>query len=346
MRNKLKIPNFQKALPPVSRCEHVNIKYWATLYGKGIRCKDCNMELTKSHEDLSQLCTISAELEDAIQRHRKEEHGAFRFKDAAQLNRIFFERRRTEKEERLVMEIEPGFYDFRFEKDVEEMYARHQYAIQEAANKLALELNRIEAAKLAGTEDMKASEQVALALSTEVADDKIDNLEQLVGSQAETFMGGLLQVPLKDRDFIAKRRARHRDLLSYYARLDIFMFRINELHDNRALMKKHKAQFSRRLGQCHLELVMFEDRMAQVEEEHSRCENVLKRRHKAQNKHNTAVEGLEEANKQLYIAAEQRAQTESGAVLREQEHKEVELQVREMLNWREPAAIKGSRKRG
>ena len=160
------------------------------------------MELTKSHEDLSQLCTISAELEDAIQRHRKEEHGAFRFKDAAQLNRIFFERRRTEKEERLVMEIEPGFYDFRFEKDVEEMYARHQYAIQEAANKLALELNRIEAAKLAGTEDMKASEQVALALSTEVADDKIDNLEQLVGTQAETFMGGLLQVPLKDRDFI------------------------------------------------------------------------------------------------------------------------------------------------
>ena len=80
---------------------------------------------------------------------------------------------------------------------------------------------------------------------------------------------------------------------------------------------------------------MFEDRMAQVEEEHSRCENVLKRRHKAQNKHNTAVEGLEEATKQLYIAAEQRAQTESGAVLREQEHKEVELQVREMLNWRE-----------
>ena len=61
---------------------------------------------------------------------------------------------------------------------------------------MALELNRIEAAKLAGTEDMKASEQVALT-GTEVADDKIDNLEQLVGSQAETFMGGLLQVPLK-----------------------------------------------------------------------------------------------------------------------------------------------------
>ena len=59
------------------------------------------------------------------------------------------------------------------------------------------------------------------------------------------------------------------------------MFRINELH-NRALMKKHKLNF-RDVRQCHLELVMFEDRMAQVEEEHSRCENVLKRRHKAQN---------------------------------------------------------------
>ena len=335
MRNKLKIPNFQKALPPVSRCEHVNIKYWATLYGKGIRCKDCNMELTKSHEDLSQLCTISAELEDAIQRHRNEEHGAFRFKDAAQLNRIYAERRRTEKEERLVLESEPGFYDLRFEKDVEEMYGRHRYSIQEAANALAMQLSRVEAAKLAGTEDMKASEQVALAMNTEIVSEGVDNLEQIVGSQAETFMGGMLQVPLRVRDFIGKRRARHRDVLGYYARLDIFMFRVNELHAARALMKTHKAQFTRRLGQCHMELVMFEDRMAEVEEEHSRCENILQRRHKAQNKHNVAVEGLEEATKQLYIASEQRAQTESGAVLREQEHKEVELQVREMLSWRE-----------
>ena len=335
MRNKLKIPNFQKALPPVSRCEHVNIKYWATLYGKGIRCKDCNMELTKSHEDLSQLCTISAELEDAIQRHRNEEHGAFRFKDAAQLIRIYAERRRTEKEERLVLESEPGFYDLRFEKDVEEMYGRHRYSIQEAANALAMQLSRVEAAKLAGTEDMKASEQVALAMNTEIVSEGVDNLEQIVGSQAETFMGGMLQVPLRVRDFIGKRRARHRDVLGYYARLDIFMFRVNELRAARALMKTHKAQFTRRLGQCHMELVMFEDRMAEVEEEHSRCEKILQRRHKAQNKHNVAVEGLEEATKQLYIASEQRAQTESGAVLREQEHKEVELQVREMLSWRE-----------
>ena len=58
------------------------------------------MELTKSHEDLSQLCTISAELEDAIQRHRKEEHGAFVSKDAAQLNRIFLsaEERKRKKD--------------------------------------------------------------------------------------------------------------------------------------------------------------------------------------------------------------------------------------------------------
>ena len=124
MRSKLKIPNFEKATPPVTRCEHIDIKFWATLYGKGVKCKACGMELTKSHEDLSQLCTVDAETEDAIQRHRTQEHGAFRFKDGGQLRLVLQERERTEKEERLVMKDEPGFYDYNFEKGVEEMYGR------------------------------------------------------------------------------------------------------------------------------------------------------------------------------------------------------------------------------
>jgi hypothetical protein len=338
MRSKLKIPNFEKATPPVTRCEHIDIKFWATLYGKGVKCKTCGMELTKSHEDLSQLCTVDAETEDAIQRHRTQEHGAFRFKDGGQLRLVLQERERTEKEERLVMKDEPGFYDYNFEKGVEEMYGRHQYTIRASAEALADEISRREAMKLAGTEDLPASQQVAMVMKVKNPGAAGAELDQVVGTQAETFMGGMLVEPVPVRDFLNKRKARHKDILQYYARLNIYTYRIEELHGARTLMKTHKATFSRRLGQCHGELVFFEERMALVEKEHSRCESILERRYAAQKAHNEAVFILEEATKQLYIAAEQRAQTDANALLTEQEHKELELQVREMLTWREWAS--------
>ena len=335
MRSKLVIPNFQRAQPPITRCEHTEIKYWATLYGKGVRCKVCKMELTKSHEDLSQLCTVDAETEDAIQRHRKQEHGAFRFKDGKQLRAVMQERERTEKEERLVMANEPGFYDYRFEKDVEALYGRHRHAIQESAQELSNELAKRQAMKLAGTEDLSASQQVALAMKVAAPDATGEEIDKIVGSQAETFMGGLLVEPLAERDFVNKRKARHKDILEHYARLNIFQYRIDELAAERSLMKVHKKTFSVRLGACHTELVIFEDRMAEVEEEHSRCEGILQVRSEAQNAHDNAVKILGDATKKLYIAAEQRAQTDSAALLTEQSHRELEIQVREMLTWRE-----------
>ena len=49
---RLAIPNFHLAHPPVSRCEHVVVKFWGNKYCRGLRCVGCKMELTRSHEQM------------------------------------------------------------------------------------------------------------------------------------------------------------------------------------------------------------------------------------------------------------------------------------------------------
>ena len=122
---RLRIPNFEAALPPVTRCEHNNVKFWGTDYARGLRCKDCNLELTRSHEHPDQTCTWSSEIEKAVQWHRHHEHGAFRAKNEDQLARILSERLRLEKTRREMYLTETLFYDDAQMKGVKEIYQMH-----------------------------------------------------------------------------------------------------------------------------------------------------------------------------------------------------------------------------
>ena len=112
---RLAIPNFHLAHPPVSRCEHVEVKFWGNKYCRGLRCVGCKMELTRSHEQMvrgffcslffgvflfffalfidlltdkvqplfkkAQIGTLSSEVEVMVQHHRHHEHGNYRSKD-------------------------------------------------------------------------------------------------------------------------------------------------------------------------------------------------------------------------------------------------------------------------
>ena len=71
LRANLHIADFNAVLAPSTRCEHgMDITYWAGKYGNGIKCKKCGVELTTSHQDITQYYATSAEMEEAIQRQR------------------------------------------------------------------------------------------------------------------------------------------------------------------------------------------------------------------------------------------------------------------------------------
>jgi len=124
-KTRLVIPNFHLAHPPVTRCEHQNVKFWGTAYARGLRCKDCNMELTRSHEDVTQQYTASSDVEEAVQWHRLHEHGNFRPKSENQAMVVHRERLRLEKERREMYMSERGFYDLPMQVGVERLYQMH-----------------------------------------------------------------------------------------------------------------------------------------------------------------------------------------------------------------------------
>ena len=48
------IPGFELAMPRVVRCEHKQVRYWGTVYKNGVRCLECNAELSRSFLDNAQ----------------------------------------------------------------------------------------------------------------------------------------------------------------------------------------------------------------------------------------------------------------------------------------------------
>ena len=339
---RLRIPNFEAALPPVTRCEHANVKFWGTDYARGLRCKDCKAELTRSYEHPNQICTWSADIEKAVQWHRHHEHGAFRATDAEQLARITSERLRLEKTRREMYLTETVFYDRAQMEGIEKLYQMHLPDIINDAKELGIMLRKMTGSMAAGS--MDAGEMLRLATSTEfgssdlLTKDKSDIVDVVISSQPQTFMAGRLVLPSKERDWDRRRRAAYRDLLAYYSRLNVFEKTLAKLIGERQAQLSQRKQWSARLRELHAELVVFEDRMILVQEEHDRCEQMLKVRAVAQRKHDEAVAALVEAQQGYQEAVETRTTTEMAAALTEREHAELLNQVREMLVWRKWAS--------
>ena len=337
-KKRLVIPNFELANPPITRCEHQNVKFWGTKYARGLKCKDCNIELTRSHEDNSQVCSVNAEIEQAIQWHRLHEHGSFRPKSHQQMIIIDNERLRIEKTRRELYLQERGFYDLPMQEGVQLLYQMHMPDIVNDAKILSDLLLQLTGSMAAGS--MDAGQMLKLATSTEFGSsdiltrDKADIADVVIASQPQTFMGGRLVNPSRERDWDNRRRSAYKDLLTYYARLNVFEMTLQKLLKERRMQLSHRNQYTRRLKELHAELVVFEDRMILVQDEHDRCEQMLKVRAVAQKKHDEAVSQLFDAQGGYDEAVETRTTTEMAASLTEREHAELLNQVREMLIWR------------
>lgn len=132
MQPKLKIPNFQRALPKVWHCEHLHSRAYGTTYTRGRRCVNCGAELGGEDgggrggegggdgggggldRDESQVLGYGtggdAEFNDKYTRFSSNER-IYKFKDSAELQLLESEKIRLEKEERELEKNENFFYD-------------------------------------------------------------------------------------------------------------------------------------------------------------------------------------------------------------------------------------------
>jgi hypothetical protein len=335
---RLAIPNFHLAHAPVSRCEHNQVKFWGTKYARGLKCKDCGSELTRSHEKIEQIATLSVDVENQVQFHRHHEHGRYRSKNREEMELVLGERLRLEKERREIYLTERSFYDLPMQQGVKQLYTMHMPDIQSDAKELSELLLALTGSMAAGS--MDAGQMLKLATSSEfgssdiLTQDKANIADVVIASQPQTFMGGQLVLPSKERDWDNRRRSAYLDLLSYYARLNVFELTLKKLMRERRAHNITRKKYTRRLKELHAELVMFEDRMILVQDEHDRCEQMLKVRAVAQRKHDEAVALLIEAQQGYDGAVETRTTTEMAAAMTERSHAELLNQVREMLIWR------------
>jgi hypothetical protein len=58
--------------------------------------------------------------------------------------------------------------------------------------------------------------------------------------------------------------------------LNVFEATLAKLLNERRKQMHDRGQYKKRLGVLHAELVMFEDRMILVQDEHDKCEQMLK----------------------------------------------------------------------
>ena len=183
---RLAIPNFHLAHPPVSRCEHVVVKFWGNKYCRGLRCVGCKMELTRSHEQMvrvfffwcfwcflfffalfidlltdkvqplfkkAQIGTLSSEVEVMVQHHRHHEHGNYRSKDDKEYQLVCGERLRLEKTRREIYLMERSFYDVPMQQGVVDLYQMHMPDIANDAVKLSALLTQLTGSMAAGSMD-------------------------------------------------------------------------------------------------------------------------------------------------------------------------------------------------
>ena len=142
LRRRMAIPNFERAMAPVTRCEHIEVRFWGHSMGKGLVCKDCGVELTQTYKDDAQTCTVDPDMEEMVQRHRMNP-GVFKFRSGLELKQVEEERMRLEKDRWDVNKVESVFYDRAHCQEVTNFYARHRYEIADDVRNLKTTRNAL-----------------------------------------------------------------------------------------------------------------------------------------------------------------------------------------------------------
>ena len=322
LRKSMTIPSFDKALPPVTRCEHnFDIRFWGGKYGNGIICKKCKTELTQSYRDQSQLFGIDAQMEEAVQRHR-EEGGAFRFTSAKQLRSVKNERLRLEKEDREQELAEDGFYDLMHQKRVHEFYRRHCHDIDTAEQEWETQVKKMV---------FKADYDSSLIGKLPITASGFRSMdpEEIVEHQYAMVITGP-----PERCYAERRRVAFRDQLAQYSRIRAFNIRLVQMKDVKQVLDSERRMRQENLVVLYKDYNRIERDMDIVEEEHLRARQFLKALEVATEMHTTTLADLEEANAEKETAGIELEQLEELCKVEEAHMEEASQGVREIIVWK------------
>lgn len=249
---------FEKAVIKGDMCQHLKSKAWGDKYGKGVRCCNCNKELTELEKEESQVLGYGTgadpEIVEAITRHRKNE-AAFKFKDSNQLKRIEEERVILEKERRVMQEEEIFFYDFQDIKAIYKFDRRHAQdfkdmkIFRQGVQWKEEEFKELEA-NAAKEEELRCI-AAGVVPSTDVGQfDALQNVE-------------LPPPTLRAMDL--RREAQYDQLMYSMGRLGNFHKRISELKEERVDLLTEKAVYSDVLAFMHRNLFILNDEVDRLE---------------------------------------------------------------------------------
>ncbi|ETV78254.1 hypothetical protein H257_08428 [Aphanomyces astaci] len=124
LRAALQIPHFHLAVAPEPPCAHRELKQWGAKYDKGVKCKQCGKEMSRSFDDVDAARGADPALDHDVEMHRLFE-ASFRFENAEHLRRVEDERVRLEKEARQVQLAEVHSYDSTHMQAIDALNFRH-----------------------------------------------------------------------------------------------------------------------------------------------------------------------------------------------------------------------------
>eukprot|EP00516_Mucochytrium_quahogii_P001515 CAMPEP_0203748760 /NCGR_PEP_ID=MMETSP0098-20131031/3562_1 /ASSEMBLY_ACC=CAM_ASM_000208 /TAXON_ID=96639 /ORGANISM=" , Strain NY0313808BC1" /LENGTH=2510 /DNA_ID=CAMNT_0050637627 /DNA_START=226 /DNA_END=7758 /DNA_ORIENTATION=- len=120
----MRIVDIKLCTPRLLRCEHRRVRYWGTQYKSGVRCLNCNKELSRSYEDRYQAWDSNREMGEAVYFHRRDE-ARFLPDSEKHRARILDERLRVEKEEREIQLSERGLLEMDLSINMKKLSDRH-----------------------------------------------------------------------------------------------------------------------------------------------------------------------------------------------------------------------------
>ncbi|GMH74188.1 hypothetical protein TL16_g06397 [Triparma laevis f. inornata] len=251
LKSQIKIKDFHKAVNKAPMCEHMRVRHWGDCYGKGLRCLDCGLELTKS-ESKQEMGIGSGEdidLVNDVNAHRANE-SSFRFKDGAHLRRVENERARLEKERREMKLQQNVFYDFEDQMAIYEFDRRHKiYFKEKGVVRQGVQWTETE------LQDLK--EQQLLKIQD------LDPLDQIQAKRDLELFYASFRPPTFRAEGI-KRQAAFHDLLTTISRINSYRQRIRELKDYRVEIVAERGSRMMQLQYLHIQVFKLEVNLRQI----------------------------------------------------------------------------------
>lgn len=266
---KLKFPPqvFQLAAPKASNCEHLKTKMWGDNYGKGTRCMICMKELNKIEQEESQLLGYGSGADpvlcEAVKRHRDNEQ-SFRFKNSLEIVQVEEERRRLEKERRIMDENECYFYDYQDLKVIYDFDRRHAKNIKAAGIfRQGLQWSEDE---LKDFEDKKVLTEKYRLLEEGLPESLLEEFDALsaVAVPPPTF-----------RAADERRKAQYNELVFNIGRLHNFRRKINNYKFIRIDLLNEQQLFSGVLETLHKDSYSFDHQLNEIEKDLDRTSRLL-----------------------------------------------------------------------